>query len=152
MKRFKVKQFVVYPGHGVGQIVSIETKQMLGAKHKFLNVSIKDSGMVIMVPMNGAEKLGLRHVASKQDAIKALQIIQANRPKPNVSDQTWNMRYRDLMERIKTGSLIEMAHVYADLEAWRGLRELSFGERKMLDVAKSLLFRELEAILGEVSL
>src|SRR3954468_5376314 len=141
MVSFKVGDNAVYPGHGVGKVSAIETKEILGAKHTFYSINILDSGMKIMVPKNNAEAVGLRPIISRDEAQKVIGILKETNVK--IDNQTWNRRYREYMEKIKTGSVYEIAEVLRDLFLLKVDKELSFGERKMLDTARGLLLREL---------
>ncbi|MBK7845365.1 MAG: CarD family transcriptional regulator [Bdellovibrionales bacterium] len=141
MTSFNVGDNAVYPGHGVGQVTAIETKEILGSKQTFYTIQIVESGMKIMVPRNNAQTVGLRPIISKGEAAQVLDILRDTDVK--VDNQTWNRRYREYMEKIKTGSVFEIAEVLRDLFVLKVDKELSFGERKMLDTARSLLLKEL---------
>ncbi len=141
MVSFKVGDNAVYPGHGVGEVTAIETKEILGSKHTFYSINIMDSGMKIMVPQNNAESVGLRPIISREEAGKVIEILKETDVK--IDNQTWNRRYREYMEKIKTGSVYQIAEVLRDLFLLKVDKELSFGERKMLDSARVLLLREL---------
>lgn len=141
MSQFKVGEYAVYPGHGVGKIHAIESKEILGAKHEFYSIQILETGMKIMIPASNIQKIGLRPLISKDEANKVVDILKDKDVK--IDTQTWNRRYRDYMEKIKTGSVFEIAEVLRDLYVLRVDKELSFGEKKMLDTAKNLLLKEL---------
>lgn len=146
MVSFKVGDNAVYPGHGVGRVVAIETKEILGNKQTFYSINILDSGMKIMVPKDNAASVGLRPIISREEAAKVIEILKETNVK--IDNQTWNRRYREYMEKIKTGSVYEIAEVLRDLFLLKVDKELSFGERKMLDTARSLLLRELTLATG----
>jgi CarD family transcriptional regulator len=141
MGQFKVGDHAVYPGHGVGRISSIEYKEILGTKHEFYSVLILETGMKIMIPAANIKSVGLRPLISKDEAQKVVDILKDKNVK--IDTQTWNRRYRDYMEKIKTGSVYEIAEVLRDLYVLKVDKELSFGEKKMLDTAKNLLLKEL---------
>lgn len=141
MGLFKVGDHAVYPGHGVGRISSIEYKEILGTKHEFYSVLIIETGMKIMIPAANIKSVGLRPLISKDEAMKVVTILKDKNVK--IDTQTWNRRYRDYMEKIKTGSVFEIAEVLRDLYVLKVDKELSFGEKKMLDTAKNLLLKEL---------
>ena len=141
MVNFEVGQNAVYPGHGVGEVTAIETKEIFGNKQTFYSIKIIESGMKIMVPKDNAESVGLRPIVSRDEASKVIDILQETEVK--IDNQTWNRRYREYMEKIKTGSVYEIAEVVRDLYLLKVDKELSFGERKMLDTARNLLLREL---------
>lgn len=141
MGQFKVGDHAVYPGHGVGRISSIEYKEILGTKHEFYSVLIIETGMKIMIPAANIKSVGLRPLISHEEAMKVVTILKDKNVK--IDTQTWNRRYRDYMEKIKTGSVFEIAEVLRDLYVLKVDKELSFGEKKMLDTAKNLLLKEL---------
>jgi CarD family transcriptional regulator len=141
MSTFNVGDNAVYPGHGVGRVVSIEKKEIFGKEHMFYTVQIVESGMKILVPRDNVKSVGLRPVISKKEAAEVITILKMTNVK--IDNQTWNRRYRDYMEKIKTGSVFEIAEVLRDLFLLKVDKELSFGERKMLDTARSLLIKEL---------
>ena len=142
MSSFSVGDNAVYPGHGVGKIVADETKEILGRKQTFYTVQIIENGMKIMIPQDNVESVGLRPIISKDEAAKVIGILREKTTK--IDNQTWNRRYREYMEKIKTGSVFEIAEVLRDLFLLKVDKELSFGERKMLDTARSLLLKELK--------
>ena len=144
---FQIGDKAVYPGHGVGVIESIETKQISGKELMFYILKITDNGMTIMIPRDNAEAVGLRGVIRKLEIPKVLQILKAR--DVEIDTQTWNRRYREYMEKINTGSIFEIAEVIRDLHLLKNEKELSFGERKILDTAKNLLIKEL-AIVRDV--
>ncbi len=138
-----MKKYMVYPGHGVGEITHVETREILGTKHRFIGLTIIDSGMKILVPENATETVGLRPIMSKSDAEKCQTILKSEIA---VNGEAWNRRYREYMEKIKTGNPMEVATVLRSLEILKNEKDLSFGERKMLDFARTLLFRELSVV------
>jgi len=141
MTTFKVGDNAVYPGHGVGRITAIETKEILGNKQTFYSILILETGMKIMIPQHNVATVGLRPIISTDEAQRVLSILKEKNVK--IDNQTWNRRYREYMEKIKTGSVYEIAEVLRDLFVLKVDKELSFGERKMLDTARNLLLKEL---------
>lgn len=146
-RQFRVGDIAVYPAHGVGEVQSIETREIAGNKHQFYILKIIDSGMTIMVPVHGVKSVGLRDIIDSSEVSAVYEILQER--DISINEQTWNRRYREYMEKIKTGSIYEIAEVLRDLMLLRYEKELSFGERKMLDTAKSLIVKEL-AIAKEI--
>lgn len=141
IKMFKIGDLAVYPAQGVGVIEAIECKEIMGRKQAFYVLRIMGNGMKIMVPMNSAKTVGLREVISKNEIPKIFDILK-NRD-VTIDKQTWNKRYRDYMEKIKSGSVYEIAKVLRDLLVLKNDKNLSFGERKMMDTAKNLLIKEI---------
>ena len=103
MAQFKVGDHAVYPGHGVGRIASIESKEIMGGIHEFFSVQILETGMKIMIPASNIQKIGLRPLISKEEATRVVEILKEKDVK--IDTQTWNRRYREYMEKIKTGSV-----------------------------------------------
>jgi CarD family transcriptional regulator len=141
MLQFKVGHKVVYPAQGVAEVIGVETKEIGGRLTSFYMLQIMNSEMRILVPTDKAHQVGLREVASTSEVEEVLDILREK--DVHLDKQTWNRRYRGFMEKIKTGSLFEVAEVYRDLYRLKNQKTLSFGERRMLDTAKSLIVREL---------
>ncbi len=138
---FKVGEKVVYPAHGVGVIESLQVRNVSGTQKKFYMLRIVDSEMTIMIPTENVATVGLRRIIGKEMVSKVYKILREK--KVEVDQQTWNRRYREYTEKIKTGSVLEIAKVLRDLFVLKADKELSFGERKMLDTARNLLVKEL---------
>jgi len=138
---FKVGDLAVYPAHGVGLIERIESQEISGCRQDFYVMRILDNGMIIMIPTNNVENVGLREIIEHAEVSKLYSILE-KRDVP-IDNQTWNRRYREYMDKIKTGSVFEVAEVYRDLLILKVEKDLSFGERKMLDTARNLLVKEI---------
>ena len=138
---FRVGDLAVYPAHGVAQIVGIETREISGNKQTFYILKILENGMKIMIPTRNAGAVGLRELIRADEVDEVFAILKSR--EVAVEGQTWNRRYREYMEKIKTGSVFEIAEVLRDLSLLKHDKDLSFGERKMLDTARSLLIKEL---------
>jgi len=141
MPEFNVGDKAVYPAHGVAQVTAIETKSIGGTKMKCYVLKILGNGMTIMVPSINADKVGMRNVVCDKDVRKVFKILKMR--DIEIDHQNWNRRYRDYMEKIKSGCLIEIAEVMRDLLVLKGDKELSFSERRMLDNARELLVKEI---------
>ncbi len=141
-REFSVGDLAVYPAHGVGRIESIESRDINGEQMNFYIMKILENEMTIMIPTINVESVGLRGIIREKDIPKVYDVMRNN--KNNILDnQTWNRRYREYMDKIKTGSLFDVAEVFRDLFVLRLTKDLSFGERKLLDTAQSLLLKEL---------
>lgn len=138
---FSEGDMAVYPAHGVGVIKAVETKKIGGIDQSFYILEILDNSMRIMIPTTGSKNVGLRAIVGKHEVSNVFDIL-ADRT-VSLGTQTWNRRYRDYMEKIKTGSVHEVAVVLRDLFLLSVDKDLSYGERKMLDTAKNLLVKEL---------
>jgi len=141
---FKVGELAVYPAHGVGRIEAIEKKEISGSKLSFYVMRILDNEMIIMIPTQNAALVGLRQVIAFEDVPEIYSILKDQ--KTRLLANTWSRRYRDYMDKIKTGSVFEVAVVLRELTRRRAHKELSFAERKLLDTARSLLVREIAVV------
>ncbi len=131
---------VVYPLHGAGVIESIEEREIMGIKQLYYIMRIPVGNMKVMVPMETAAEIGLRDVISCDEADKVLQEFQQC---PTEMDVNWNKRYRENMQRIKSGNIYDVVYVVKNLMYRDKSRGLSTGERKMLSNAKQILVSEL---------
>jgi len=138
---FEIGDKAVYPGHGVGVIEKIENREVSGSNKSFYVMRILDNGMTIMIPTDHVNMVGLREVIPEFMVPKVFQILKEK--DVSTYNQTWNRRYREYMEKINTGSIFEIAEVLRDLNILKNEKELSFGERKILDTAKNLLVKEI---------
>jgi CarD family transcriptional regulator len=138
---FRIGTKAVYPGHGVGVIEGIQAKSIQGLERKFFVLRILENGMTIMIPTENVASTGLRPIISKEMVSKVYRILRTRKPIGDLKN--WSRRYREYNERIKTGSIIEVAKILRDLLVLKAEKELSFGERTMLDTARNLLVKEL---------
>jgi CarD family transcriptional regulator len=138
---FKKGDLAVYPAHGVGIIETIESKEISGIRQDFYVIRILDNNMKIMVPTQNVDSVGLREIIGRKEVPRLYSILKKR--DMIIDNQTWNRRYRDYMDKIKTGSVFEVAEVYRDLLMLKEDKDLSFGERKMLDTARNLLVKEI---------
>lgn len=138
---FKIGDVAVYPAHGVAVVERIEQKEISGHEQSYYILRLLDNNMTIMIPQDNAGMVGLREVIARKEIPEIYKVLMKKRAK--TPSQTWNRRHREYMEKIKTGSLYEIAEVLRDLYLLRLDKELSFGERKVLDTARSLLIKEI---------
>ena len=138
---FKVGESAVYPAHGIAVIKRIDERDVGGKKKSFYVLQVLENQMTIMVPTDNAAAVGLRSIISDKDVTQVYSILKMRDVK--IDQTTWNRRYRDYMEKIKTGSIYEISEVLRDLFLLRHSKDLSFGERKMLDQAKALIVKEI---------
>ena len=143
---FNVGDKAVYPAHGVAEVVGLETREIGGNKTTFYILKILDTGMKIMIPKGNVGTVGLRDIINQADVKEVYNILKSK--EIAVEGQTWNRRYREYMDKIKTGSVFEIAEVLRDLSLLKATKDLSFGERKMLDTARTLLVKELAIAKG----
>ncbi len=138
---FRVGDKVVYPGHGVGEIKSLSAKKIGGVDSKVFDIVIMDTGMKLMIPVSQAESGGLRKVVDKKAIDKVYKILKKRDIK--IDTQTWNRRFREYSQKLKTGSLYDVAEVLRDLWVLRMDKELSYGEKDMLEKARARLVSEI---------
>lgn len=137
---FKTGDMAVYPAHGVGKIESIEMKDIGGLEQKFYIMKILDTGMVVMIPTS-TNGTGLRSIIPSKEVKKVYAILKQK--DVEILPQPWNQRYRDYTQKIKSGSVYEIASVLRDLNVLSADKSLSFGEKKMMETAKGLLVTEI---------
>ena len=139
---FNVGDVAVYPAHGVGRIESVENRDINGEKQDFYIFKVVENGMTIMIPTGNVNHVGLRNVIDKKDVPKIYNLMSSDSDVGNET-QTWNRRYREYMDKLKTGSLYDVAEVFRDLSLLKYTKDLSFGERKLYDTAQVLLVKEI---------
>ena len=139
---FKTGELAVYPAHGVGLITGIECREVSGENKHFYILKVIDTEATIMIPVDNASTVGLRKVVKKSMVPKIYNVLK-DRTDTVFDNQTWNRRYREYTDKIKSGCVMEVARVLRDLYILKFDKELSFGERKMFDTAKNLLVKEL---------
>lgn len=141
--KLEVGDKAVHPAHGLGEVIAIEHRQIGSMSGEFYIIRILDNGMRVMVPKASAPAAGLRPVMSNKEAEKVLETMRAR--EVAVDLQPWSRRFRAYTEMIKSGSPHEVAKVLRDMYRLKFDKDLSFGERRLLDQAKSLLMKELAA-------
>lgn len=142
---FKIGEYAVCPGHGVGQVCDVEEKDLGGVKTTFYVLKIISNGMTVMVPL--ASKEGIRGLVNDQEIDEVYELLKDH--DVEIDNSTWNRRYREYMIKIKTGSLKEIAEVLRALFLLKEKKNLSFGEKKMLDQCRDLIVQEIALAGGE---
>lgn len=145
-KVFQVGDKVVHPMHGAGVVESIVQKKVGGIVRDYYILKLPNRSMVVMIPIDSSDEIGVRLVISQEQADAVLSAI------PSIQVEmtsNWNHRYRENMERMKSGDLYEVARVIKGLTARDTARGLSTGERKMLHSAKQILISELVLAKGQ---
>jgi CarD family transcriptional regulator len=136
----------VHPSHGLAEVTAIEHREIGSMKGEFYILRIIDNGMRVMVPRASSSAAGIRPVMSSKEADRVLETMKAR--EVAVDLQPWSRRFRAYTEMIKCGSPQEVAKVLRDMYRLKFDKDLSFGERRLLDQAKSLLLKELAAAKG----
>jgi CarD family transcriptional regulator len=157
MKTFKAGDKVVLPVHGVGVINAVLAKKIGGTDQILYEIMFAGStSSKVLMPLVQAEAQGLRKVVDKKGIEKVFSILKDRNFK--IDTQTWNRRFREYSQKLNTGSVFEIAEVMRDLSVLSVDKELSFGERSMLEKAQNLLVAELaiaksrtqEKMMGEI--
>lgn len=137
---FNIGDRVVYPMHGAGVIESIEEREILGQKQKYYIMKMPVGDIQVMVPTNNAQEVGMREVIQCKDADRVLNVLSGERTEMNAN---WNKRYRENMDKIKSGNIFEVAEVVKNLAYKNNEKGLSAGEKKLYNSAKQILISEL---------
>ncbi len=138
---FVVGDKAVHPAHGVGEVTAIEQREIGGTRTTFYILRILDNAMKVMVPTSAATQVGLRAVMTDKEANNIMTTMRAREVAVDV--QPWSRRFRVYTEMIKSGSPVEIAKVLRDMNRLKFDKDLSFGERRLLDQARGLLLKEL---------
>jgi CarD family transcriptional regulator len=141
---YNIGDYVVCPGHGVGQVADIETKKLADQDKTFYVIKLITNGMKVMVPVEAEAQI--RNLVGNNEIDGVFTLLTNHNVKVDTS--TWNRRHRDYMLKVKTGSLIEIADVLRSLFLLKISKKLSFGEKKMLDQCKELLVKEIALSQG----
>ncbi|MEJ5299569.1 MAG: CarD family transcriptional regulator [Thermodesulforhabdaceae bacterium] len=143
---FKKGELVVYPAHGIGRIEDVQTKSVDGEERLFLVVRILENDMKILLPVTNSNHVGIRPLVDQGEIPQIFEVLKKR--EISVVSSSWNKRYREYREKIKSGSIYELAEVFRNLYLTQTVKNLSFGEKKMLDMAKSLIVKEISLVTG----
>ncbi len=138
---FNVGDMAVYPVQGVTEILRIETVEIAGVTSRFYVLRRLDSDDTIRVPVANVERVGLRNLVNRDEIEQVLQVLRAD--SIAIEEPNWNRRYRRYVEKIQSGSLDDVAQVLRDLHLTRVDKQLSYGERRVYEMAMQLLVQEL---------
>lgn len=142
---FRPNDYVVYPAHGVGQIVSIEKQEVAGFELELFVISFEKDKMTLRVPTNKAEDVGMRSLSSPDVVSKAMTTLKG---KARVKRAMWSRRAQEYEQKINSGDLIAIAEVVRDLHRTDDQREQSYSERQLYEAALERLTREVAAVSG----
>lgn len=145
---FQINELVVYPAQGVGRIERIESQEISGTKAEYYIVRILSNSVTLMVPVKNATNVGLRHVCSVRSGQDVFESLKDRSEFTGYTGQNWNRRYREYSEKLKSTDLSDVAYVLKELFLIGMDKELSFGERRLLEQAMTLVSMELAFALG----
>lgn len=137
---YEVGDKVVYPHHGAGKIMKIERKEVLGQLREYLTIQILHNDMTVMVPVENADRAGIRKVVDPQVVDNVLEVL---RGRPTKMPKNWSRRYKHNRDKLKTGDIFEVAEVVRNLSVRHADKGLSTGEKQMFSKAKKILASEL---------
>ncbi len=146
---YKVGEKVVYPAHGVGVIESLDEMEIEGQRLRLLTIRIMETDAVIRVPVDKAERIGVRRIMGENVLEKVMKVLK-ERPEREASDKkvSWTVKHRNYLEKVKSGNVETVAEVYRDLMLLKREKELSFGERRILESAQQFLASEISEAKG----
>ncbi len=137
---FKVGEKAVYPAHGVAEVTGIEARHVAGCVVDCYILNILTSGATLMVPIAVSDRAGMRQIVSAEETIGIFSILCKE---VKISQKAWNRRQKEFNDKIRSGLLLEAAEVYRDLSKLQTMKELSYGEKQMLEKSKELVLTEL---------
>jgi CarD family transcriptional regulator len=137
---YKIGDKVVYPHHGAGTVVKKEVREVLGEKREYMTIQIQHNDMVVNVPTENAERVGLRRVISEDMIMKVVKALSGSGTQ---MPKNWNRRFKHNRDKMKTGDIFELAEVVRNLSLRDHEKGLSTGEKQMFVKAKKILASEL---------
>ena len=146
--RFEVGDKALYPAHGVASIERLETKEVAGKRMDFYVLKIDSSGATLMVPVESSERVGLRCLLSRDEISNVYSILKSPAKK---HQKAWNRRIKEFNDKLRSGSIYDVAEVTRDLSALQCVKDLSYGEKKILEKCMCLLVDEIGASSGQSS-
>ncbi len=141
--KYQISDYLVCPGHGVGQVVDISSREIAGTTLNTVTVQLLNNGMKMIYPENSSEIRALVTTSEVEDLFSLLSDHEVN-----PSRETWNRRYRDYMTKVNSGSILEIADVLRSLLIIKFSKKLSFSEKKMVDLCKDLMIKEIAITTG----
>ena len=142
---FRPNEFVVYPAHGVGKIISVEEQEVAGFALELFVISFEKDKMTLRVPTNKATEVGMRALSSPDVVSRAMTTLKG---KAKVKRAMWSRRAQEYEQKINSGDLIAIAEVVRDLHRTDDQREQSYSERQLYEAALERLTREVAAVSG----
>jgi len=140
---YKVGDKVVYPNHGLCVIERITNQNISGQDVRFYQLRILENDSIALVPVNNIENVGIRRIIDKKDVKELMKMLQNYNPTPT---QDWKNRFKENSEKMRSGSVTDVAEVLKMLALVNSKKSLSFREKKMFDRAKQLLVAEIAAV------
>lgn len=145
---FVLNEKVIYPGHGVAKIMRVVEKEVSGHKMRFFELQFINKDMTILIPMNNVALVGIRRLSSPESIDDVFKML-ANPAKVathEVAASNWNKRNKEYQLKLRTGNIQEIGKIYRDLKHISVKKELSFGEKNLLQQTESLLVEEISLV------
>ncbi len=142
---FRPNEFIVYPAHGVGRIMSIEEQEIAGFKLELFVISFEKDKMTLRVPTHKAVEVGMRSLSTPDCRVEGLDTLKG---KARVKRAMWSRRAQEYEQKINSGDLMAIAEVVRDLHRTDDQREQSYSERQLYEAALERLTREVAAVSG----
>lgn len=144
---YTLNEKVVYPGHGVAQINRVIEKSFGAANAKFYELKFLNKEMTILIPVETQETYGIRPLSNEKQIAAAFELLaEPAVSKKNCATSSWSKRNKQYQYRIKTGDLMEITKIYRDLQCMSQEKDLSFGERNLLNQTEALLVEEISLV------
>lgn len=142
---FRVGEKVVYPNHGVGVVEEVTSRSINGVPEEFYMLRIQSNASLVMVPTSNVKNVGLRKIIKKSDCDGLFKLLEEEFYEPEAD---WKDRYKEHCEKMRTGSIFQVAEVLKNLVYLSSKKTLSFREKRMLDRAKQLIISEIATVRG----
>ena len=136
----KIGDVVFYPMHGAGVIDGIESNEVAGMKSSYYILKLPMGNLKLMLPVDNIEQLGLRNVIGKE---KIAEVSTVLRDKPEVTQGSWNKRFQAILDRMKSGDILDVAAVARNLSLQYRKRKITSGERRLMELSRQILISEL---------
>ena len=141
---YKTGDKILYPMHGAGVIKKIDKREILGEVKEYYLLNVPCGDMEVMIPVDNCEDIGVRHLVSREELESAISVLSLE---SSEMSGNWNKRYRDNMEKIKSGEIKAVAEIVRNLTRINRENKLSAGEKKMLSNARKILQSEVMLVL-----
>jgi len=141
---FKIGDKVIYPNHGLGIVEKVEEKTILGTTCGFFHLRILSNETTVLVPVANVDNVGLRRAITDEEVERLFQLLGDGKID---NHQNWKGRFKDNSDKMRTGSIYDMADVLKSLTFLAKSKSLSFREKRMLDRAKSLIISEISEVM-----
>lgn len=142
---FRKGDTVVHPEHGVAVIEELRVREFLGERRKYLVLRVAYGDLTLMVPVESTEEVGIRHVVSKNEAKKVLNVLEQDE---STMDANWHRRFKNNIKKMRSGDIYQLAEVVRNLSIREREKGLSAGEKRMVIKARQILISELTNATG----